>query len=121
MIIMYVRLRIAISMEVLRFFSHDAVSRAAATGTETPAPAAARLLQLSAAEGAAVILAAPYIVVQTDKSGIPGKPTRLAVELHLMLVQIQCLTDDVIPDALHPHTENLLLLCIGQKNHILNS
>jgi len=35
-----------------------------------------------------------------------------------MLVQIQCLADDVISDALHPHTEDLLLLCVG---HILTS
>ena len=112
MTIMYVRLRIAISIGYLLF--HPAVPCAAATGTETPAPSAPRLFQLSAAESAAVILPAPDIVVQADKSGIPGKPMCLTVELHLMLVQIQCLADDVIPDALHPHTENLLLLCLGQ-------
>lgn len=82
------------------------------------ASAAPWLFQLYAAEGAAVILSAPDIMVQPDKTGIPGKPMRLAVELYQMLVQIKCLAYDVVSDALHPHTENLLLLCVG---HILTS
>lgn len=82
------------------------------------ASAAPWLFQLYAAEGAAVILSAPDIMVQPDKSGIPGKPMRLAVELYQTLVQIQRLANDVISNALHSHTENLLLLCIG---HILTS
>lgn len=82
------------------------------------ASATPRLFQLYAAESAAVILSAPDIVVQPDKSGIPGKPMRLAVELYQMLVQIQRFADNVISDALHPHTEDLLLLCVG---HILTS
>lgn len=70
------------------------------------ASAAPWLFQLYAAEGAAVILSAPDIMVQPDKTGIPGKPMRLAVELYQMLVQIQCLADDVVSNKYGYRKEN---------------
>lgn len=72
-----------------------------------------RLLQLDAAENAAVVLLTPDRMVQADKTGIPGETMCFAVLLHLVFIQIQRIAYDMISDALHPHTEDFCFLSFG--------
>ena len=68
------------------------------------------LLKLSVAKSAAVILFTPDCMIQDDKVWIACKAVCFTVKLYLVFLQIKCLANDMVSDALHPHTENLLLL-----------
>ncbi len=49
-------------------------------------------------------------MIQDDKVWIACKAVCFTVKLYLVFLQIKCLANDMVSDALHPHTENLLLL-----------
>ena len=93
------------------------VSCTAAPVTEVLSSAEPGLIQLSAAQDTAVIVTAPDIVIQTDKTAVPGKSSGFAVELYLILIQMQSPADHMVSDALHTHSEDLLLLRIRHSFH----
>ena len=93
------------------------VSCTAAPVTEVLSSAEPWLIQFSAAQDTAVILTAPDIMIQIDKTAVPGKSSGFAVELHLILIQMQRPADHKVSDALHTHSEDLLLLRIRHSFH----
>jgi hypothetical protein len=95
------------------------VSYAAAPVAEVFPSAEPGLLQFSAAQDTAVIVTAPDIVIQTDKTAVPGKSSGFAVELHLILIQMQRPADHMVSDALHTHSEDLLFLRIRHSFTLL--
>ena len=58
-------------------------------------------------------------MVELDQVTVSGKPASFAVELHLIFIQIQCLTYQPLSDALHPHTQYLFFLCICHMLQVL--